>query len=76
MTPWTPHPLAVHMYRSRYPTLRTVRIGGSGEVWVDGTRRACSVSDKHITVYASATEHAPVKLAMLCSMADAMEVVR
>lgn len=36
---WTPHPLSVRMYVSRYPTLRTVRINGDGSVWVDGVRR-------------------------------------
>lgn len=64
------------LYRSRHPTLRTVRITGDGGVWVDGVRRACNVIGDSITITAHLTDRSPVKLAMLCGMADAMEPAR
>lgn len=38
--------IRARLYRSRYPTLRTVRIAGDGHVCVDGTRRQWNVAQR------------------------------
>lgn len=67
------------MYRSRYPTLRTVRIAGDGSVWVDGTRRVIYYRHDSGSIHYPAQptgEFRTWALRAVAGVADAMEVVR
>lgn len=75
MTPRSPPPLAVCMYLSRWPTLRTVRITGDGEVWVDGVRRRWNVAQR-VAMWTSCGYSVHGIMDEIARTADAMEVVR
>lgn len=71
--------IRARMYRSRHPTLRTVRIAGDGSVWVDGTRRVIYYRHDSGSIHYPAQTAGDFRtwaLRAVASVAAAMEVVR